>query len=67
MSIPRASQSEKPRNGHPTVVPARTGTAAGSEAMEPKGYPTSERYHAEIAHSHETHDPNETVKDDEKS
>ncbi len=49
-----ASQPAPPpiqrRNGHPTV------SEAAGEEVEPKGYPTSDRYQAETAHAAETDD-----------
>ncbi len=42
-------------NGHPTVGRKATpAQAAADDEMEPKGYPTSDRYHAETAHTAET-------------
>jgi hypothetical protein len=40
----------------PDAVERRNGHATIGEEMEPKGYPTSERYQAETAHTAETDD-----------
>jgi hypothetical protein len=42
------------RNGHPTVGSKGTAESAPNEELEPKGYPTSDRYRAETAHATET-------------
>ncbi len=57
--------NDERRNGHATVArevnrPPRPQEQGASEEMEPKGYPTADRYRAETVHSSETHDPGKT-------
>jgi len=49
--------TEERRNGHRTIDNGTESADHAKEAMEPKGYPTSDRYRAETAHSTETEDP----------
>jgi hypothetical protein len=58
MSTPPQSRSEQRRNGHATIGQQ----AEKHEDMEPKGLPNADRYHAETAHSDESHDPTRAPK-----
>ncbi len=62
MSKAPRTRSGESHNGHPTVGRQTAHVASTNEEMEPKGYPTADRYHAETAHSAETHDPLKTKK-----
>jgi hypothetical protein len=41
-------------NGHPTVGRKASPESDPTDEMEPKGYPTSDRYRAETVHADET-------------
>jgi hypothetical protein len=49
-------------NGHAMIGPKAKRSSEADEEMEPKGAPTSDRYRTETAHSHETHDPQQSDK-----
>jgi hypothetical protein len=53
-------------NGHPTVGRKATPESALTDEMEPKGYPTSDRYRTETAHADETDNHASTNKKPDK-
>ena len=56
MSNSHLPRHERDLNGHPTVADRRVKPSTVDEDMEPKGYPTSDRYRSETVHAAETDD-----------
>jgi hypothetical protein len=50
------------RNGHPTVGENAPAATTDNEGNEPKGLPTSDRYHSETVHASETDDHTKITK-----